>query len=189
MKCRLIPEPFPWTVGPVRTPGLHLSEIIQGIVTDLTGQKRGDTDDPRLQFEKGFLWENLLSLAFAEQAAVRPGEVELDGIICSPDGVDFEPGGEMVLEEYKCTMMSCSKNPPADVLKWMIQVKGYCYVLGTTRAKMRILYLAGSWNPPVPEYRVYEFEFTPDELRENWVMVKNYADKIRKRERGNVGGE
>jgi len=173
MNCKRLDEEFPWTEGPPRSPGMHLSDVIKSLMDELFGDMYPDNDDPRLQFEKGYLWEETLTMAFGKKAAVRPTEVELDGIACSPDGIDFDDDG-MFLEEYKCTMKG-TKHQPKDNQYYMLQVKGYCHVLGCTRAIMRIFHLAGDWSPPSPDYRVWQFDFTKQELVENWIMLLNHA--------------
>ena len=130
-----------------------------------------------MQFEKGWLWEVALSRAFGEKAAVRPGEVELDGIVGSPDGVvhtNIPPynksSARLIVEEYKCTAMS-SRKSPADMWKWIMQVKGYCKMLGTTKCIFRVLHVRDF----VPVYNPWELVFTQAELDENWEAILNQA--------------
>jgi len=127
-----------------------------------TGEREID-DATRMQFEKGWLWEVALSRAFGEKAAKRPGELELDGIVGSPDGVTDDG----VIEEYKCTAKS-SNTSPTDMWRWMMQVKGYCKMAGTTKCVFRILHLSF-----VPVYKVWELTFTQRELDENWEAILN----------------
>jgi len=137
-------------------------------------QAQGDiTDEDRMQFEKGWLWETTLSKAFAEKAAIRIGEIECDGITCSPDGVAYNDAGELVVEEYKCTSFSVDKTP-ADVWKWMCQVKGYCKALNTTKCVFRVLHMMF-----VPVYKVWEIEFTQGEIDENWAAILAQASTMK----------
>ncbi|MEA3349626.1 MAG: hypothetical protein U9Q82_03285 [Chloroflexota bacterium] len=133
------------------------------------------SDETRMQFEKGWLWEEALSLAFGQKAAVRPGEVELDGIAGSPDGIDTD-GNELIVEEYKCTAARSSKSP-ADMWRWMMQVKGYCKMMGAVKCVFRVLHLEF-----VPVYKVWELTFTQGELDENWEAVMNQAKVMEKGE-------
>ncbi len=153
---------------------------------DVTLLKTQETDiDERtlFQFEKGYLWEVALSRAFAEKAAHRPSEVELDGIIMSPDGTTYKYGNELVGEEYKCTALSSSKSP-ADNWRWMMQVKGYCKALGTTKCIFRILHhMDIMWHPETC-YGVWEMVFTRAELDENWESVLNHAKVMGGRDNG-----
>jgi len=143
-----------------------------------TGDREID-EDTMMQFEKGYLWEVALSRAFGEKAAHRIGEVELDGIIGSPDGVIYEaPGDEpnwtlsnvVLLEEYKCTAISSNKSP-TDNWKWIMQVKGYCKMLGATKCIFRVLHVRDF----VPMYKPWELTFTQAELDENWQAILNHV--------------
>ncbi len=78
---------------------MHLSDVIHDMDVTLLKTQETDIDERTLfQFEKGYLWEVALSRAFAEKAAVRPGEIELDGIIMSPDGVIILDSGAVKCE-------------------------------------------------------------------------------------------
>jgi len=174
--------------GVDRSPGLHVSEIIDDILTTLYGNLHpGEEVDQAKQgqFEKGFIWERLLSSAFGERSAVRPSEVEKDGIVGSPDGINrvrlIDGGGivygngERVLEEYKCTTYSSTKDPGQNE-RWIMQVKAYCYMLGLQTCLFRILYLLGDYRENrYPIYKVWLLDFTELELRENWDMIINHA--------------
>ena len=167
-------ESFPLTLVERSANKPHVGEIIHDMLIDLGIGKRNDEPNP-YQFEKGFVWERLLSMAMPN-AAVRPGELEMDGIILSPDGIGFcEWIQESVVEEYKCTARSSNGNP-ADNAGWMMQVKAYCMGVGVTSAVMRILYLNGDYKRernPIP--RTYLITFQQQELEENWVAIVAYA--------------
>ena len=173
MRIRRLKEEFPWTTEQTksRSPGLHLSDIIRDMdVTLLKTKDREIDDDTRMLFEEGYRWERVLSLVLLENMPVRLGEVELDGIVGSPDGL----AGDTV-EEYKCTSMSMDK-PPSDNWKWMMQVKGYCKMLGMRRCVFRIVH-----RMYVPVYKVWELTFTQAELDENWESVLNHAKVMKER--------
>ena len=138
-------------------------------------------DDTHMQWEKGYLWEVALSKAFGEKAAIRIGEVVLDGIIGSPDGVNYDEDGEMMVEEYKCTAFSSSKSP-ADMWKWMMQAKGYCKMVGATKCVFRVLHHMGIMYDPKNAYKVWEMVFTQGELDENWQSVVAMAKTMKKGE-------
>ena len=140
------------------------------------------SDDTRMQFEKGYLWEVALSRAFGEKAAHRIGEVKLDGIVGSPDGVMYvkkKRGKDhcydvlVCVEEYKCTAYSADK-PITDHWRWMMQVKGYCKMVGATKCIFRVLHLSF-----VPVYKAWELVFTQAELDENWESVLNQAKTMK----------
>ena len=127
------------------------------------------TDETRMQFEKGWLWEETLSMAFGKKIAVRPEPVYMDGIWGSPDGIQVESEDVLIVEEYKCTAMRSDKSP-ADNWRWIAQVKGYCKMVGAIKAVFRVLHLEF-----VPVYKVWELVFSQRELDENWEALVNQA--------------
>lgn len=169
-------ESLAFEAAPPRTPGLHLSQIIQSLCRKLDPKRYAAGQDlPWNRFECGFTFERVLEMAFASRRAgiFRPGEIELDGIIMSPDGID--PDG-WVLEEYKLTWMSSTDAPEAAKFwKWIVQMQAYCYALGTCRARLRVLFLNGDYKTCAPDYRVWEFQFTDAELHSTWKMLLSEA--------------
>jgi len=167
-------EPFPLTVTERSTDKPHVGEIIHRMLIDLGVEKRFDEPNP-YQFEKGFVWERLLSMALPN-VAERPGEIEQDGIICSPDGIGYSDWvQDTVVEEYKCTARSSSHNPGNNV-GWMMQIKAYCKAVGVTNVVMRILHLNGDYKTdrnPTP--KTYLIQFTQGEIDTNWNAILNYA--------------
>lgn len=164
---------------PVRSQGtVHLTEVIRDLMEVSQMQRtasgsvwgRSELD---LAAETGFMWEEMISTALKDRLPCRIGEVELDGIVMSPDGIEVY-NGESILSEYKVVWASSSKSP-ADNFKWMAQVKGYCKALGMTKVRMYILYLNGNWKPPQPQYKCFLIEFTELELQENWDMILGHA--------------
>ena len=173
-------ELFPLTIVERSTDKPHVSNIIYRMLVDLGIRKRSSEPNP-YEFEKGYVWERLLSLALPN-VAERPGEIEQDGIICSPDGIGYSDWiQDTVVEEYKCTKTS-SRNNPADNVGWMMQVKAYCKAICVTNAVMRILYLDGDYreNRKVT-LKTFLLKFTQDDIDANWNAILNYA-----RERGLV---
>ena len=133
-----------------------------------------------MQFEKGWLWEETLSQAFGQKAAVRIGEIDLDGVIMSPDGYTRDSNCGKVVEEYKCTALSSAKSP-ADNWRWMMQVKGYCKAVGTLKCIFRILHHMDIMWHPEASYGVWELVFTQGELDENWEAVLNHVKVMKGR--------
>jgi len=127
-----------------------------------------------MHWEKGWLWETVLSRAFGGKAAIRVGEVEMDGVVGSPDGIGFDTSGNAYVEEYKCTSMGVGKTP-ANMWRWMMQAKGYCRMVGATRCIFRVLHLTFP-----PTYRVWELVFTEEELAENWAAIMAQAQVMRR---------
>jgi hypothetical protein len=173
MDFTTIDTQFPLTgIGSRSTDRLHLSDIYSDLEQTLFPRSTTADMNNRLWAETGFLWEDLLSTVLAEHCSPRPGEVELDGIVGSPDGYDPDAG---MLDEYKCTWKSINNAHPEQVWKWMTQVKGYCKMLGVTTVRFHVLYINGDYRGSGPIYRSYLFSFTQKEIDENWQMLLNHA--------------
>lgn len=153
-----------------------------------TGSREVD-EATLMQFEKGYLWEVALSRAFGEKAAHQIGEVEFDGIIVTPDGViteldvlnisrpkssNYDDSAIIGVEEYKCTALSPDKSP-ANMWQWLMQVKGYCKMLGVTKCIFRVLHHVAIMHDPGNAYQPWEIVFTQAELDENWQAILNHA--------------
>jgi len=172
-------EDFPLvTTSPDRsTDKVHVTEIIADIEKTL-GKEYSSDWDGRITREVGFLWEGVLSKAFGEKLAIRPPEVEVEGIVMSMDGVDID---NWVIEEYKCTWKS-TKTTPDMIWRWMSQTKAYCKGMGKNKStgkypcvKFHILYLMGGYDGKGPKYKVYGVEFSELEIEECWGMIVNHA--------------
>lgn len=176
MQCIEILNPkFPSFVSPPRSSGtLHLTEIINDISAQLFDKKDNKLFGKNMLWAQvGFIWESLLGAAWGLLLGNRPGEVERDGIVGSPDGIRGA-----VLEEYKCTWRSV-KTHPQDVWKWMTQIKAYMWMTGLRTCNMKVLYLNGDYkfkgDTAGPQYREFWFMPTEQELSENWAMLVNHA--------------
>ena len=183
-----------------RSPGLHLTQITGHIMRQLAPKRYG-RDMPKADSENyqeaGFVWEDVLGLAFARRAlAERPGvirfrppEVTRDDVAGSPDALTsgVQPDDpEIVVEEYKFTWKSArnvdSPEPGAGLLDekflgYLLQMQGYCAMVGTTRARLYIFFVNGTYQAMVPETRAYQFDFTHRELEERWRSYLNTARK------------
>jgi hypothetical protein len=167
----------------------HLTEVIK-YIESMTG--KGYRDDGVwqrvLMFECGFMWEEVIEEALSKRYGgelIRPGEVELDEVVGSPDGVRVVDG-EWVVHEYKFTWKS-ARRPIDNDNAWyyLTQLKSYCYMLGASKAVLHVLYINGDYKTERPCYREYEIEFSEEELESNWVMIVNAAKDIERRR--NVG--
>jgi hypothetical protein len=167
--------------SPPRSPGLHLSPIIKSLCHGIDPKRfpipkpdAATSDMPWARFELGFTFERLLEMAFASRHTpiFRPGEIELDGITMSPDGID--PDGYW-LEEYKVTWMTTADIPEGGKCwQWLVQMKAYCHALGTVNGRLRVLCVNG-WGDKNPVYLPFEIQFTEQELRDNWRMIVGEA--------------
>lgn len=160
-----------------RSVGLHVSQIIQYIVTTSGLQKGNSFDDADLGMfaSVGRLWERILAeVMFPAPRYQRPGELEFDGVFGSPDAVDSD---DCCLMEFKVTWRS-SKRPIETFYTYKWQMMAYCYMLQLTKCRLYVLFVCGNWQPPVPQYKAWEFEFTERELKDNWNMLKRNIEGV-----------
>lgn len=175
MRLTELGETFPILgSGLPRAEGLHLTDVITYILDTINPRIGGGFDDIELTAEVGFMWEDLLSLVLGNRLGKRLNDIQCDGIYCNPDGLGFDPLNlnEVALEEYKCTWKSMKKLP-TEVLKWMMQVKGYCHALGLKVVIFHVLYLMGDYfkEHHGPQARSFRIEFTEEEIEENWNVI------------------
>lgn len=140
--------------------------------------KGGSTPNPLL-LALGTAWEKHLEFLVGNAGieVLRPGElVTPEGIAYSPDGIIED---EYRLVEYKLSSMGTKDLPtrstssfPSKFDKYTCQMMSYCYHLETPRAR---LYFASTYKPHDPVMLVYDIEFTPRELRDNWAAMVNHA--------------
>lgn len=186
-----------------RTPGCHVTQVIYaGIMPAVDPAKWGpqakssgltQANSENWQ-EAGFVWEELLSAVFAARARTqgqdegvvrwRPGELTRDGIIGSPDALvcgfaDFPDVAPIVVEEYKCTWKSRKSFDLYDkrYLPWLMQMRCYCCLSGTTEARLYVLHINGGYDGYIPEVAAWRLQFTPAELHDQWQQLVNTAKK------------
>lgn len=165
--------------SPVRTPGVHLSDVIRSILATTDPGKYGTSGpiDPRYT-DPGFTFERVMETAWTSRLrnVVRPGEFTHDGIICSPDGIDLSDPHRPELVEMKLTDMS-SVDCPIDpkFRKWLWQMGAYCHVCGLTSARLHALFLRGDYKKERRVYGVWRIQWTYEELASVWLMITGHA--------------
>jgi hypothetical protein len=168
-----------------RSLGLHLTEVIRDL------QKVSGLDSgvrPNWKFtntiDAGFIWEEVLFSHWEEVFSkalgkllshkyewYQTGEVRLDGIIGTPDGLDISE--VWTLQEAKFTWKSV-KNNPIDNFYYMTQAKSYCRMLNIDRVLFHIFYCNGNWRGSGPIYQPWFIKYEPHEIAENWQMILNW---------------
>lgn len=182
----------------VRSPGLHLTQITGHILRRLDPKRygremsRADTENYQ---DTGFLWEDILGRVLADRAGqvegstavrFRPGEVEKDGVIGSPDALVLQDD-QWVVEEYKATWKSARGLDEPNVgsgltdskfVGYILQSKAYCAMVGATTARLFIFFINGTYGDRmVPEVRAYQLTWTAQEIAEGWQEIVNTAKK------------
>jgi len=98
-------------------------------------------------------------------------EIQIDGhagqVTCYIDWLEpTEPDGERVDNfDVPCelkTTRSSSNKPPSE--HYVEQLAGEVALSNHYKGRLYILYLAGNYRPPMPQMKVYEFDFTGDEM-------------------------
>lgn len=184
-----------------RTPGVHLSGILRPLGFKLGYlDKKWDTGETideiiaRTPADELGLDGNLMRLVLggsiedwiARQLTLirpgfihQPGEYILDGIICTPDGVEcveVEGQGMMLLHEIKGTFKS-SRKPVVEQKMWIIQGACYLRVLSEffheqmTRCVYHPFYIKGDYTGIDPQYLPTLVIFEWEEILSYWNVV------------------
>lgn len=181
-------------VAPPRSHGIHCSSLIRSIAINngwlkVMQENHGsrfnlapviDEEDFPLIMSIGMAWEDWISRQYPNML-YHFGELELDGISMSPDGVEVPHDGSFdfdlgtgIIDEFKLTWKS-SRKPIEQQKMWLMQVKAYCKALPTLCARLHVVWVNGDYDykrPGMPpQYRVYHLQFTQEELDANWQML------------------
>lgn len=162
-----------------RTLGIHVSNIITSIEQDTFGLvKGGDLDSQELEAYRaaGFLFEWGLYGVFLREANVeRIGEVELDGIIMTPDAINMDRGRGI---EGKCTWRSMAHDVTdqnGEFMSWHMQMKAYGKALGILDWDLWAFFMCGDYRKRrQPKPRHWEITYTKDEVETNWRRITNH---------------
>lgn len=108
---------------------------------------------------------------------VRPGSVELDGIVGNPDLLDLL---EQAVIEIKLTKISSRHEPTSEKFwKYWAQSKAYAYMMGWTRVYLHVGHINADYKGSIePHYHVWRWDFLQYELQENWEMLKRHSSKL-----------
>lgn len=179
-----------------RTPGIHLSGILRAIATS-TGVLKIDPDEipldtliattsgdsvglssPTLmRIITGYAWEEWVSKHLP--GSFHPGEYEYDGILATPDGIQFRESGPPLLHEIKATYKSASREFDTHTM-WLWQAAGYLRIISEhyqetcTQCVFHPLFLRGSYGPEFPLYKPVLVEFEWAEIESYWGMITRH---------------
>lgn len=164
-----------------RTPGNHVSEIINRLSVKLGLWEPRDDAPAQIMFELGNAVEDLIAKSLADRfARDNPGryvhglEMEKDGLYGTLDLLDCV---DFAVEDIKLTKKSIRHGIESEKYwhNW-VQVMAYCYMIGADIGRLHIVYVNGNYkydNSPESgwQYRVYEEKFTQKRLVDNWRML------------------
>lgn len=165
----------------VRSLGLHVSDIYTALYQHLEPKRFPVDGKPNsVLMAMGTAWEKHLEYLLEKNGvnASRPKEfLSEEGVAFSPDLLVFN--GHARVGEIKLSSMSARDLPtepttmfPQKCNKWLTQLMAYALQLGVGHGRLYALFLH---NPHDPQFRVFDFEFTDRELKENWDMLMNFA--------------
>lgn len=173
----------PTESGSTRSQGtLHLSTIYRDMEEQALLARKNEMGEDELSWygAAGFLWEHVFSAAYVESIRqrnlVRPDEWECDGIVGSPDLIRVD---DWTLIELKFRWMSSNKFDQLEKHFWLelVQIKGYCKMVGTWQAELHVFFCNGDYRPPRPRVRAVSLQFTEQEIEESWLVIKNHAKR------------
>lgn len=166
--------------GLTRSPGLHLSTIYRDMAETINPREPLDAQDLAFYGAGGFLFERVYDMAHRDAVVrgelVRPGEFERDGIIGSPDALDFANNR---IVELKMRWMSSWKFDQLERYFFfeLLQIKCYLAMVHWVEAELSVFFVAGNWRPPVPCVRSVILEFSEREVEDAWSSVVQHAVK------------
>lgn len=187
MKFRLVSEGLrDLTPMEDRSNGVHISGIIYALCIARGIYKPGETlsEEEKTRMNLGNALEDAIIARYQasdKKRYIKIGEQECDGLFGTPDMLDTE---EWAVHEMKLTWLSSKHTVDSMKLwKYLVQIMAYCYMLQTLVGYLHLCNVNGdySYQSPGgdPTYRVFRFEFTKQELADNWAMLKNHAHMAR----------
>lgn len=173
--------PFLWKPPADRPAGIHLSDILKRMREELLNQIYPDDCDlepdelasARAKRERGFMYEDMCQIAYAENIMPRPEPFLYDGVWVSPDGAGIEnDSGRIRVDEIKSydgfDIHKCTQ--------WFWQHKIYCLAMGTNYGRFYVYHNFGIEKRglrPLPQ--VYQVDYGWPELIENKQQIWNFA--------------
>ena len=113
----------------------------------------------------------LFALGWGLQDVLTPKDVETPTL--EKDGIVYRPDMVFPLDDYvielKTTRMSGKKGDKREFPEtWLKYMMGGCYITERNTYDLAVLWMMGNYAPPFPYIKSYRFEFTHDELVNNW---------------------
>ena len=111
----------------------------------------------------------------------RPGEIELDGIVGSPDAIQLgsliDDDEHLRVGEFKWTWKSCRNFDIRDNWYWITQSCAYCYMMELERVSFHVFFCHGDYTDNSPQYWMFDIHYTKAELKQNWEKIVNHAKR------------
>lgn len=149
--------------------GIHLSSLIYCL-------KRSQMDASESNVIPTKTEVMLFALGWGLQDVLTPHSAETPTL--EKEGIVYRPDFLLKLHnwtaELKTTRMSSNKGENHEFPEtWIEYMLGGCFMLGITKYELTVLYMMGNWKPPFPDIQSYSFEFTEDEILDQWSKIKD----------------
>jgi hypothetical protein len=171
-----------------RSPGKHVSTAIHNVMAALHPDRfggggdgdEGEDEEQRLvqaRFNLGNAMEEVIVQALAREYPgqyVRPGALELDNITGTPDLWDVHRPATV---EIKLTWASASRAEDIEdawFWRYWSQLMAYAKMANMTVGQLIIVFVNGNYKRGaggMPASMMWEWEFTQEELDDNWRMI------------------
>ena len=162
-----------------RSGGLHVSHIIKSISEDVFNYSKPEMEQQSLETYRiaGFLFERALyEIILVDEAVHRIGEIELDGIIMTPDAVNL---GNNHGIESKCTWRSMKHNVldvTGEFSEWHQQMMAYGKALSIYTWDLWVMFMNGDYGKNRrPKIRHWEIKYEEEEVDVNWRRIRNHG--------------
>lgn len=184
---KLVRDGMPNLLPMKRTPGMHVSAIINDLCLTLGHYKDSGEEVNQARLELGNAVEHALRDRLElddPDSYMQPGELELDGVTGTPDLLQPVLRAD---HEVKATYMSSKHGPGSQkFLKYEWQLKSYLKMLSTPASPwllgfLHVFYINGDYTygpGSGPIYRIWRYEFTGAELDANWRMLMQHAERM-----------
>lgn len=169
-----------------RSEGFHVSTGVKTLARELGTIPQDDSGLSTTWAQIGCAWEDVvikyLQRTYPGRYVVLP-ELELDGIYGTSDLYDT---WEDLIIEIKMAWVSCNqpwkpgqlkKGQKDKLFRYRSQSMSYCKMKDTRRAQVIVCHVVGDWRTLTPQYRVWEFEFSQNELDDNWRLIVMKRDE------------
>jgi len=159
--------------------GCHLSDLIYCNYKFFFRKTRKDL--PPISNEQAMLFWS----GYALQYFLKPFQAtiphHIDDIYLTPDienayFLDFY----IPLAEVKTTRVNMARFDPSSktVNHYIEQMMGYSKALDTNIAYLIVFFACGSYNPPFPSLKTWQFEFTKEEINKKWEEILGRRDVL-----------
>lgn len=173
----------------LRSPGTHVSDLLKSMAvrTGKLDDSEEEEDSLELRMMMGLAWEEWLAKQLTQQfpsILFRFGELVEDLIIGTPYA--YEPMNN-VIHEFEMTWKTSARDIESQWV-WLSRCRSYCYLArelareldypDCLEAWLHVLYVNGDYNGSGPQYKVYQCEFTRQEVGSLWSQLTREKERV-----------